>query len=94
MKRYIDILLPGFDGRSEVAITAVHNDGSYDYKGDRCDGYGSYQPLYDESGNAVQPALTPISETERLRQQLAIQDAVLEELLFFIIPTMLQGGEL
>ena len=36
----------------------------------------------------------PVSETEKLRQQLEMQDAVLQELLFSVIPMLLQGGEL
>ena len=90
-------LQPGYrvDG---VIINKVHPDGTFDAHGGVWLGRGCNQAdvvLYDDDGNPIDPAMLspPISETEKLRQQLAMQDAVLQELLFSIIPMMI-GGEL
>jgi hypothetical protein len=57
VKKFIDIILPDKTERVQVVITSVNDDGSYNYKGDVYGGFGTYQPLYDESGNVIQPSV-------------------------------------
>ncbi len=72
MKVYLDIGEPDEKERVPVVVTAVHEDGSYDYKGEYCSGYRAVQTLYDESGVEVQPSVESQEITPELLEALKI----------------------
>lgn len=47
----------GREDTDEVEVTAVHEDGSFDYKGAFTSGYRAREKLYDAEGNEVQASV-------------------------------------
>lgn len=57
--QFIKLIDPetGAEETDEVEITAVHEDGSFDYQGAFASGYRARETLYDAEGNEVQASV-------------------------------------